>query len=108
MNPVTRMTCIASSLWCVSGPQIRLYGNDGFGMLELLQTLHVGGENTGGVSTLTANEENTVWVALQSSSVIKCYSNSTFDILCHLDVSPEVTKILSGITSCVFSFVHLK
>jgi hypothetical protein len=98
MNPVTRIMCVSSSLWCVSGAYIKVYSSDPeCGMLELTQTLHVGGDHTlRGVSTLTATEDNTVWVALQSSSVIKCYSNTTYDILSHLDVSPEVSKILSG------------
>lgn len=93
MNPVTKMTCLSSCLWCVAGSQVKVYSSDSNGMLELLQTIQINGENRG-VSTLTAGEDN-IWVA-HSSSVIKCYSSATYDVLVHLDVGPEVSKILSG------------
>lgn len=89
MNPVTRMITTTACLWCVSGSQVKVYSSDPNGMLELLQALPVSG-----VCTLAATDDS-VWVA-QASSVIKCYSNSSFEILFHMDVGPEVSKILSG------------
>lgn len=104
MNPVTKMACVSSSLWCVSGSQVKIYSNDANGMLALAQTVQVNGEQRG-ISTLAATEDN-VWVA-QASSVIKCYSSTSFDVLFHIDVGPEVSKILSGIWKTQQFPIHL-
>ncbi len=96
MNPVTKMLTTSTNLWCVSGSQVKVYQSstsigDTGGMLELVHSLPVSG-----VCTLAATPtQDSVWIA-QASSVIKCYSSTTFEIIFSMDVGPEVTKILSG------------
>lgn len=96
MNPVSKMICVGSSLWCASGSQIKVYSSDSNNMLELLQTVTVNGDHAHrSVSTLAASDE-VVWVAVHSSSIIKCYSNSSCETLFQVDVASEVSKILAG------------
>ncbi|XP_035714251.1 uncharacterized protein LOC110858191 isoform X2 [Folsomia candida] len=90
MSPVTKMTTTSTCLWCVTSSQVKLYSSSGdCGMLELVQTLPISG-----VVTLAATEEM-VWIAT-ASSVIRCYSTPNFELISHVDVGPEVAKILSG------------
>jgi hypothetical protein len=101
MNPVTKMLCVGSTIWCACGSQVKVYGESG-GMLELLQAIQLDADRVPkGVSSLAATEDS-VWVALQGSSIIKLYSNSSFDCLYETDVAPEVSKILAG--TCRFRF----
>ena len=67
-------------------------------MLELLQSIQVtieGSQVTRGISCIAASDE-LVWVAVQGTSIIKCYNNTTFDCLLEMNVSADVAKILAG------------
>lgn len=92
------MFCVASTIWCACGSQIKVYGENG-GMLELLQSIQVHGEGgnqmPSGISTLAATDD-AVWIAVQGSSIIRCYSTSTYDCEFEADVAPPVASILGG------------
>ncbi|ODN06583.1 Rho guanine nucleotide exchange factor 17 [Orchesella cincta] len=97
MNPVTKMICVHAYIWCACGSQIKVYGENG-GMLELLQTIQVvidGNQMPRGISAMVAADQQ-VWIAVQGSSIIKCYSTVTYECLSETNVAPEVAKILAG------------
>lgn len=97
VNPITKMLCVHSHIWCAGGSQIKVYGeNDG--MLELIQTVQVvieGNQIPRSVTIMVASDHQ-VWIALHSSSIIKCYSSTTYESLMEINVAPDVTKILAG------------
>jgi len=77
---------------------MKVYGESN-GMLELLHTVQIpcddGSQLARSISTLVASEDY-VWIALQGSSNLKCYDNSTYESLFQTDVAPHVSKILEG------------
>jgi len=91
MNPVTRMLVVGRSIWCAVGATVKVYREGSGGTLELLQSLQM----EKGVSC-AATIEDDVWVALQGSSVVRLYSNITYECLFETDVAPEVSKVLAG------------
>lgn len=97
MTPITKMTCVGSNVWCACGSQIKVYSESG-GLLELLQSVQItteGNQIAKGITTMVATEDH-VWVAVQGSSIVKCYNQSNYEIVCEANVAPEVAKILAG------------
>ncbi|CAG7727349.1 unnamed protein product [Allacma fusca] len=97
LNPVTKMICVRSQIWCGCGSQIKVYGENG-GMLELLQSIQVtveGSHVTRGISCIVVSDEH-VWVSVQGTSILKCYNIVTFECLFETNVSADVAKILAG------------
>lgn len=98
MNPVTKMICVKSHIWCACGSQIKIYSENA-GMLELVQTIQIiveGNQMPRGVTAMVAADQH-VWIAVQATSIIKCYSTSTYECMSEINVGPDVVKILAGL-----------
>jgi len=97
MTPVTKMLCVGTQIWCACGSQIKVYG-DNAGMLELVQSVQVtidGNQMPRAITSMVTTDEF-VWMAVQGSSIIKCYNFTTFECVFETNVAPEVSKILAG------------
>lgn len=48
-----------------------------------------------GVSAMVAADQH-VWIAVQATSIIKCYNTTTYECTSEINVGPDVIKILAG------------
>lgn len=104
MNPVTKMICVKSFIWCACGSQIKIYSENG-GMLELVQTIQIiveGNQMPRGVSAMVGTDQQ-VWIAVQSTSIVKCYNSTTYECIAETNVGPDVVKILAGMCLTVMT-----
>ncbi|KAF5303219.1 hypothetical protein FQR65_LT08299 [Abscondita terminalis] len=91
--PVSKMLPSAGKLWCSCGNTVKVLNT------ETLVTDNCVTVNNDAHKPITCImlSGNGLWLALQTSAIIKCFHATSFELLCEVNIAPAVTKML---TSC--------
>uniref|UniRef100_A0A6A7FTN7 Rho guanine nucleotide exchange factor 17 isoform X3 n=1 Tax=Hirondellea gigas TaxID=1518452 RepID=A0A6A7FTN7_9CRUS len=98
-TPVTRMIMVAGKLWCAAGNVIKIMNTSTLQLEHSFMVVSGESGNRGGVSNMVSAGQG-VWVAVQSSSVVRLYHATTHECLCEASVAAPVSKMLAASPGC--------
>ncbi|XP_044741700.1 rho guanine nucleotide exchange factor 17 isoform X2 [Chrysoperla carnea] len=90
--PVIRMLPNNGKLWCGCPNFIKILN---ITTLQVEHTFPVSNDSCKQLSCMTLTGLG-VWVSIHNSAVIKCFHANTYEMLCEINVTPTVNKMLSS------------
>ncbi|KAK9889314.1 hypothetical protein WA026_004594 [Henosepilachna vigintioctopunctata] len=92
-SPVLKLIANEGKLWCNSGHSVKVLN---IHTLVTENVFFINSENNKPISCIVVSGNN-VWLSVQNSAMVKCYSSKNFEFVCEVNVAAAVTKML---TSC--------